>query len=122
MITRCTNAKSNRWKYYGGRGVKVCERWLKYENFLADMGERPSSRHSIDRMDVDGNYEPGNCRWATAIEQGSNMRTTRMVTAFGVSLSISAWARRTGVKASTIRHRLNKGLKPEDAVSLRARP
>lgn len=74
MIARCTNPKSNRYKYYGGRDIKVCERWMLFVNFYADMGMRPSTKHSIDRIDNDGDYEPRNCRWATAKEQSANKR------------------------------------------------
>lgn len=75
MIQRCEYPPFNDYKYYGGRGVKVCERWRNsYENFLADMGRKPSPKHSIDRIDPSGNYEPGNCRWATASEQRLNRR------------------------------------------------
>lgn len=73
MRTRCTNPKFKDWQYYGGRGIKVCDRWLVFENFLADMGERPKGR-SLDRRDVNGNYEPDNCRWATNSEQRLNQR------------------------------------------------
>ncbi len=74
MMDRCTNPKSKDWKNYGGRGIRVCLRWLEsVENFLADMGERPANT-SIDRIDVNGNYEPGNCRWATKQEQEANKR------------------------------------------------
>lgn len=77
MLNRCLNPNNDAFQNYGGRGITVCERWLAaYENFLADMGRRPSSGHSIDRIDVDGNYEPTNCRWATAQQQQSNRRNT----------------------------------------------
>lgn len=76
MRQRCNNDKNKAYKDYGGRGIKVCERWNEFENFLEDMGEKPSNLHSIDRIDVNGNYEPSNCRWATTIEQGRNKRMT----------------------------------------------
>ena len=73
MIYRCSNPNLRIYKYYGGRGITVCERWHEFENFLQDMGERPKGL-SIDRINNDGNYEPGNCRWATTSEQASNQR------------------------------------------------
>jgi len=74
MIQRCINPTVRGWKYYGGRGISVCSRWLKFENFLADMGVRPSALLSLDRINNDGNYEPSNCRWATRSEQRLNQR------------------------------------------------
>jgi hypothetical protein len=78
MKRRCDNPKGNRWMHYGGRGIKVCDRWLhSYENFLNDMGRKPSPQHSIDRIDVNGNYEPSNCRWSTAKEQANNTKRNK---------------------------------------------
>jgi hypothetical protein len=78
MLSRCKYPSVHRYRDYGGRGIKVCDRWLKFVNFYEDMGPRPSPRHSIDRKEVDGDYEPGNCRWATPAEQNQNQRRTKM--------------------------------------------
>jgi hypothetical protein len=74
MLQRCLNPNATKFNNYGGRGITVCERWRSFENFLEDIGDPPSSNLSIDRIDVNGNYEPGNCRWATTVQQRHNRR------------------------------------------------
>jgi hypothetical protein len=118
MLQRCQNQKNRVYSYYGGRGIKVCERWQKFENFLADMGARPSEGLSIDRYpDNDGNYEPGNCRWATRVEQSNNRRSSRYIEFDGQNLSISQWAIKLGIKKATLRQRIDVGTPLHIAMS-----
>lgn len=107
---RCFNKKSEFYDNYGGRGITMCERWRdSFENFFADMGHSPSSEHSIDRINVDGNYEPGNCRWATSREQSRNTRKTVLITYMGHTKSSSEWADLLGISTDRIRRAINKG-------------
>lgn len=115
MIGRCRQSSPSRARYFD-RGIRVCEQWLEFTTFAADMGERPSPAHSIDRIDNDGNYEPRNCRWATATEQGANTRKTVLVTALGTTLPLRGWSRVTGLAHRTISARLRAGVHPDDAV------
>lgn len=115
---RCTNPNRSNYSRYGGRGIRMCERWSEsYLAFLADMGRRPSPAHSIGRIDNDGNYELSNCRWETRMEQHQNKTALRLVAAFGKTLSVAAWARRLHVPAPRIYARLNRGWSVEDALS-----
>lgn len=116
ILQRCDNPSSPAWSYYGGRGIRVCERWREFANFLDDMGRRPSHRHSIDRIDNDGNYEPGNCRWATMQEQCRNTRRTHFITIDGETLCVEDWAIRMGTKPSTIRSRLWRRWPEHEAI------
>jgi hypothetical protein len=122
MRERCHNPRHHSYSRYGGRGITVCDWWRSdFANFLADMGPRPSPAHSLDRIDNNGNYEPGNCRWATIDQQASNKRTNVKVSAFGETLHMREWSRRTGLSASGIKRRLAHGWSPERALSEPAR-
>lgn len=117
MIQRVTNPKRDRAHRYIERGITVCDRWRVYENFLADMGRRPSPKHSLDRIDTDGNYEPGNCRWATNVEQANHMSRNRMLTHNGRTMSMADWERATGVSQKTIKSRLAMGWSVDRALT-----
>lgn len=118
MIARCHRPAHISYKHYGARGVSVCQRWRgSYDAFAADMGPRPSPKHTVDRINSDGNYEPGNCRWATQAEQQRNRRNNRLLTINGETMTAQDWAERVGVKADTLRHRLYRGLTAEQAVA-----
>lgn len=120
MIQRCTNPNHKKYPRYGGRGVKVCDKWMKFKGFYEDMGERPSGL-SIDRRDNDGHYEPSNCRWATNEEQFSNTSCNRFIEFNGLRLTISEWGRKTGIKESTIRARLKSRWTIEKALTVPAK-
>jgi hypothetical protein len=110
MKQRCYSPSQYCYHLYGGRGITICERWLdSFVNFLEDMGQKPSPTHSIDRIDNNGHYEPGNCRWATPQEQMDNSRRSTMLTHKGETLSIRAWSRKLGVTHSGISYRLKQG-------------
>jgi len=105
IIQRCTNPNNNRYSDYGGRGITVCDRWLKFENFYADMGDRPDGM-SIDREDNDGNYEPDNCRWATDEEQRYNKRNTPK---FDDDTPVGLWAHRNNLNYDRVNDLFHKG-------------
>lgn len=119
IIARCERPSSISYQYYGAKGVSMCEKWRSsFEAFLADMGERPEGM-SIDRMDSAGNYEPGNCRWATITEQNNNKSDTRLITFNGKTMNMSAWAREIGTSPAALHHRIaNIGMPIEDALTM----
>jgi hypothetical protein len=122
MKDRCFNKKQKYYADYGGRGITVCEQWQGKNGFVTfktDMGLRPSTKHSLDRFpNKDGNYEPGNCRWATAVEQNRNRRNNRILTFAGKSQCTTEWAEETGIKASTIEMRLARGWTIEKTLTI----
>lgn len=114
---RCFKPHHPSYTDYGGRGISMCARWRgSFPAFLADVGPRPSPAHSIDRIDNDGHYEPGNCRWATRSQQVRNSRHARRLTFGGETRTICEWADRLGLKLNTITDRLRKGWQVEEAL------
>jgi hypothetical protein len=105
---RCFNIKDPAYINYGGRGIKVCDRWLIFENFIADVGVRPSALHTLERVDNNSHYCPENCRWATRKEQARNRRSNANLTLNGVTRTIAEWAELTGIKRSAIWMRIHR--------------
>jgi len=129
LKNRCNNPSNEDYDNWGGRGIKVCEHWNKsFQNFLADMGRKPSPKHSIDRINVNGNYScgkcseciingwPMNCRWATQTEQQNNIRTNVRLAHDGKTLTLAQWSRETGILSATIRRRLIHGGTPSECL------
>ncbi len=107
MKQRCNYPKHNRYSRYGGRGIKVCDRWnSSFLSFLDDMGYKPSPLYSLDRIDNNGDYEPSNCRWVLPIDQANNVSNNVFVEYIGENLTIRQWSERTGIKYKTLRQRL----------------
>ena len=123
MRDRCTNPNNPSYSRYGGRGIKVCDRWSSYETFLSDMGRRPDDKQSIDRIDVNGNYAPENCRWADAVEQANHRRSSRFVVYRGEEMTVAGAVRAAGnvVKPYIAIGRLNSGWPIERAVEIAAK-
>jgi hypothetical protein len=117
MRQRCTNPTVRDYHRYGGRGIEVCERWESFTAFLADVGPRPGPGYSLDRIDNDGDYEPGNVRWATAKEQQRNTDRVRRFTYQGETLTLPEWAERVGMPAALIGRRVWSGWSVEAALT-----
>ena len=126
MIARCYDTRSCIYKYYGGRGITVCAEWrTSFMAFFEYMGERPTPKHSLDRINNDGNYEPDNCRWATWAEQASNRRHCRykgLVEYNGERRGIAEWARIVGMRPATLATRLRHGWSIHNALIIPVSP
>ena len=118
LLARCLNKSNKSYKNYGGRGISVHESWLDFTNFISDMGSRPSDKHSIDRIDNDGNYEPGNCRWATRDEQSNNRRNIKRFLFDGRMMTIPEISALTKIPKGTLWDRVKlQGMTAEQAAT-----
>lgn len=117
MRQRCRNPKGNRYHRYGGRGIHVCKRWDSYENFLADMGKRPSIKHTIERKNSNNNYNKANCKWATQREQQNNRNNNHRITFQGRTQTLMQWSREVGLKHDTIKERIKAGWNIADSLT-----
>ena len=123
MRSRCTNPNIPSFDKYGGRGIQICARWSRFENFFEDMGPRPTPKHTIERIDNNGHYCPENCKWATMAEQDVNKRTNRFLAWDGKTLTVSQWACQLGMPETTLRARIGYlGWSIEKALTLPRRP
>lgn len=116
MKARCSNPKTKLWKDYGGRGVRVCDEWNEFSKFYADMGPRPSPKHSLDRKDNGLLYSKDTCRWATDVEQHNNTRRNRLVTWRGETKTVAQWARDLGLKYRTLMARIQRNWVIDEAM------
>lgn len=115
MRARCRRPTHPSFKYYGARGIEVCSRWNSYPAFLADMGERPAGM-SIDRINNDGNYEPGNCRWASHLTQAKNSRQAHHILRDGKTQTLKDWSKELGFSYAVACQRVMSGMTPEQAL------
>lgn len=119
MIGRCYNPNNNRYRLYGGRGITVCERWRhSFENFLTDMGEPPTDKHSLDRKETNGIYEKSNCQWSDIYTQANNKRRNVYVEIGGIKMSVSQAERHLGFNPGKLKQRLYKGYTLQEAINL----
>jgi hypothetical protein len=122
MRDRCYMRSHVAYPRYGGRGIDVCDKWRRsFHSFLNDVGERPSMLYTLERIDNDGNYEPGNVRWATKLEQGSNKRNNRLLSVNGRTMALSEWSRATGLHSATIAARIHSGWSVQRAIETPAK-
>jgi hypothetical protein len=113
MVHRCSFKSNHNFRHYGGRGIKVCARWQDFATFVEDIGPRPSDTHSLDRIDNNGNYEPGNCRWVTAKQNMRNTCRNVYIEHGGQRLCLREWSEKTGLPWYTIKTRMRRGWPPD---------
>lgn len=118
MKQRCLYPKNKRYEQYGGRGIRICDRWLEsFENFYADMGQQPGPGYSIERIDRDKDYEPGNCVWADSLQQANNRSNNTRIEINGRTQTMTQWSRETGVNRTVILRRMKRGLSGESLIA-----
>ena len=116
MKSRCNNPNYHKYRIYGARGIKICERWNDFRNFYADMGVKPDGK-TLDRIDNDGNYTPENCRWATPKEQSRNNSRNNKITYNGDTLTLTEWSERLEINRTTLSGRYRAGWSVEDILT-----
>ena len=122
MRDRILNTNNRKYPLYGGRGIKVCDRWLhSFENFYTDVGDSPTPKHTLDRIDSNGDYEPKNVRWATYTEQNNNRSLNNLVSFNGKTKTIAQWSKQYGLLWETLKARLSNGWSVEKALTTRVR-
>lgn len=121
MIQRCTNPKDKSYGRYGAKGIKVSENWLKFENFLADMGEKPDNL-TLERIDGKKGYNKENCKWATILDQGKNRSSVHWIEFEGKRMTARDWAKEIGLDEDTIYKRIKRGVKLPELLSKRCKP
>lgn len=122
MKQRCLNPNVKKYKWYGGAGVTVCDRWMSFANFWEDMGPRPSPKHTIERKNRSIGYQKDNCEWATHAVQARNRGNVRLIEFNGERLCAKDWSQKVGIKAGTILHRIHNGWSAAEALTLPLQP
>lgn len=115
---RCNNPNNTFYHYYGGRGIKICDRWSTFDAFIADMGRKPDPKSTIDRIDTNGDYTPENCRWVSRKVQQNNCRNNRRLTFNGITKTIAEWSQELGIHRNTIDARLLNGWSVQEALTI----
>lgn len=121
MTQRCTNPNNKSYYLYGARGITICDRWKQFENFFNDMGERPTNKHQIERINNNQGYYQSNCKWATPEEQGSNKRNNHMISFRDKTQCVSKWSRDTGIHEQTLWRRIKLGWSTKKLLTTKPR-